>query len=39
MVLVDFEMGVKENSGLDTAGLGDLRELSGVEWQDWVDTD
>ena len=22
----DFELGVKENSGMDAAGLGDLRE-------------
>jgi hypothetical protein len=27
----DFELGVKENSGLDATGLGDLRKLSIVE--------
>ena len=31
MTRADFELGIKENSGLDVAGLGDLRKfLPGV---------
>jgi hypothetical protein len=26
LTCLDFELGVKENSGMDAAGLGDLRE-------------
>lgn len=25
--MADFELGVKENAGMDAAGLGDLREF------------
>ena len=24
MLMIDFELGIKENSGMDAAGLGDL---------------
>jgi len=35
---VDFELGVKENSGLDSAGLGDLREFYVFEAVCWADS-
>jgi hypothetical protein len=28
--MIDFELGIKENSGMDAAGLGDLCKLSRI---------